>query len=181
MQDLDHIKPLLGLSEIKFGCDRNGVTALLGEPSIERTDSFGDIEIEYIKECLRFTFWADSEFKLGVISTERAEASLEGKVLVGMCEEEALNFVTNELDGTVTEQDGCIHEDGEIQTWMDVEPFGLCLWFRSGRLYLIDWFCDWSDNETPKWPAVYNKSMQPSRGVSISFVSAHQPSADPKR
>lgn len=153
IMNLDAICLLQGIDELEFGMERTSIIATLGNEYSEEIDESGDVKIEYSKFGLEFTFWSDEGFRLGVISTERDTSTLHEKCLIGKSKEDLKLFIKEELNGVISEEDGCEHEDGHIQEWIEVDSHSVSFWFRNDALYQIDWMCDWVDDETPKWPA----------------------------
>ena len=83
MMELDRIEIETELGDIRFGTSEEEIIELLGSNHLRVVDEEGDIEIEYEELNLRFTFWEDFEFRLGVISVERSTSILAGKPLHG--------------------------------------------------------------------------------------------------
>ena len=152
MKDLDTINIRRGLPGISFGSAVEQVIKSLGEPDYEETDKYGDIYLTYEQLNLTFAFFSDDKNNLGCISTERETAVLNGCKLIGKEESEIKRFIQKNLKAKISEEDGCIHENGDIQRWIEIKELNIAFWFLNGILYLIDWFCDWIDNETPNWP-----------------------------
>ena len=151
MIDIDTIMIHEGINGIRFGMPRNDVLSKINSEHIEETDTEGDIDIIYQKLNLIFTFWKDYEFKLGSIQSERKDSILLGSKLIGSTKEQIKSFIYNELDSEITEEDGCEHEDGHIQEWLEADDKSLSFWFTNNSLYQICWTCAWADNDTPKW------------------------------
>ncbi len=100
--------------------------------------------------ALEFTFWGDFEVRLGSISTRRSGASLLGWSVTGQSMETVRDFVASSLDAEVSEEKSVVHDDGHIQSWLEVDAPNLTFWFRDGVLYLVDWTCPWV-GDTPDW------------------------------
>lgn len=148
----DEIKPHRSVGDLLIGTKEQDIVLALGDGCSRKIDEWGDVELEYEEFNVRFTFWGDYDFRLGCISTERPTASIEGHVLFGQSKTDVKEFVVNVLQTTISETDGCMHEDEFVQEWIDVDSHGLSFWFDNDSLYLIDVFCSWSDPETPEWP-----------------------------
>ena len=73
--------------------------------------------------------------------------------------------IAERLKGQLSERDGCILEDGEIQTWIEVNALALAFWFLDGKLYLADWSVPWRDDETPDWGAIKGRLTRGSIGA----------------
>lgn len=152
MKDLDTIYIGKGLGSILFGSTIEQINQLLGKPDYERTDEDGDIDFIYENQKLTFTFWSDHDYYLGYIGTERETAVLNGCKLIGKEESEIKRFIQETLKAKISEEDGCIHDNGDILRWIEINELKILFWFLNGILYLIDWSCEWIDDETPRWP-----------------------------
>ena len=152
MTDLDTVLLDSGLAGITFGCSSGIVLRMLGEPDSHETDDEGDEILEYEELGLTVTFWADFHDGLGFIGTERPSARLLGRQLVGQTEELVKTFIKNEIGAAITEEDGCVHEDGCVQIWIEVDSRHITFWFHDGQLYLIEWSCKWV-GDSPAWYA----------------------------
>lgn len=150
--DLDHIRIHEGIDEILFGSKKDAVIKAIGTPPEENTHDNGDIELSYPSIGLSFDFWANFDFRLGRISSSRKSASLLGTNLIGSSKSTVTTFVSKDLNCEVTEQDGCIHESGEVQEWIFVDSQNLSFWFLNDTLESIEWTCLWADGEAPNWP-----------------------------
>ncbi len=150
MNDLDAILLESGLEGLSFGCKPEFVVSKLGDPSESETDEDGDLTCLYEELGLTLTFWADFGLGLGDIGTERPQSHLRGQQLVGKSLDFMKAFIENELNTDVTEEDSCVHEDGHVQTWIEVDVLGITFWFDDGLLYLIDWTCEFN-GEVPIW------------------------------
>jgi len=149
---LDEITPLRSVGDIWLGAKEDDVTKALGTDFARTVDEEGDVGIEYRSLGLRFVFWSDYGFKLGCIGVERTSASILGRGLSGQNKEQIERFIVDRLNTSISEANGCIHDDGSVQEWMDVDAQGLSFWFDNDALYLIDVSCDWTDTDEPKWP-----------------------------
>jgi len=150
--DLDTVRLFHGLDGLPFGSTVSQARDLLGSPSSEAVDEYGDTTLEFQQHGLTLTFWGDYENRLGYIGTERATAAVSGVCLFEASEAEVAEFIRDVLSGEFSERDGCEHEDGQIQTWIDCDTHGVTFWFLDDALYSIDWTCAWSDNDRPIWP-----------------------------
>jgi hypothetical protein len=150
--DLDTILPHCGLDVITFGCDIAKVESTLGAPSQTVADDDGDVTLVYQDLELTFRFWLNYRLRLGAITSERTRMRF-GEVEVGGSAESTIAWlVTDVMHATVSERDGCIHEDGTRQTWLEVKDLCTTFWFLENRLYLADWGVRWKDDEEPEWP-----------------------------
>lgn len=151
--DVDTICLSRGVGDLFFGMKKTEIVDALGDEYSEETYEFGDVELEYTQLGLCFTLWEDSEFRLGMIASERTTAVLFGEQLVGRNKKDVKGFIEEKLHCRISEEDGCEHEDGSIQEWIEVEESNVSFWFQDDSLYSIDWTCAWIDSDTPKWPS----------------------------
>ena len=150
MADLDTILQNRGLEGLPFGCTTESVREELGEPELVDFGEGGDEIWEYESLGLSLTFWVDYGCRLGYIGTERAGASINGQCLIGSSKHQVRSFIEKDLAAIVTDADGCIHEDGRVQSWLDVDSLGFVFWFIDGILYSVDWTLEWK-SETSPW------------------------------
>ena len=149
--NLDAINLPEGVGNLTFGMTKSDIVKLLGDNFKERIETDGDLELEYEHLSIRCTFLKEFDYRLGVITTERKKATLCGEILFGKSKSQLRRFIREKLKGDISEEDGCIHEDGHIQEWIDVSEKNILFWFRNDELYLIDCFCSWADDDTPIW------------------------------
>ena len=151
MLDVDSILLNQGLPDIPFGATPNEIRVVLGEEdSLESLDDDGDFVLAYQSIALEFTFWGEYGDRLGYISTDRPDAMLLGFLPFGKNSATVKDFIANKLGATVTEEDGCLHEDGHRQTWLHVEACNVTFWFRDDSLYSVAWTCNWT-GDLPEW------------------------------
>lgn len=155
--DLDTLYLSKGIGALSFGATRSDVIGALGEDFEEHVDDAGDVELEYKHLGLRFDLWKEFGFRLGSVASERETLSLCGARLFGKTKEEVRRFVEEELEGTVSEEDGCVHDDGSIQEWIAVDDENVIFWFDRGVLYLVDVMSDWDDDDTPSWARAHEE------------------------
>ncbi len=149
--NLDEIQLSKGVGDFRFGTTKSAVIAALGNEFEESIDEDGDIEVAYKSLALRFTFWKNFDFRLGVISTERSSATINEDNLIGKSLEYLREFISNTLLSKISEESGCIHEDGHRLEWLEVDEKSVTFWFRDNKLYLIETLCEWADDNTPAW------------------------------
>jgi hypothetical protein len=149
--NLDEIYLSKGIGDFAFGMTKEAVIELLGNEYEEKIDDDSDLELQYEELDLRFTFWKDYGLRLCVISTERKSATLNNECLSGKTKQDLRNFIKNKLRSKLSEEDGFIHEDGHHQEWIEVSERNVSFWFRDDKLYLIDCFCAWDDDDNPIW------------------------------
>ena len=149
---LDEIYPKERVGEVVLGMKKEEIVSVLGDRFDEEVDEYGDVYLDFEEQGMFLTLWHDYEYRLGVIKTERTSMVLCETSLFDKSKEETREFIKEILRKEITEEDGCVHEDGRIQEWIDVDEEGLEFWFIDDRLYSIDCSCDWIDDNTPSWP-----------------------------
>lgn len=152
MKDFDNICIGVGIGSLIFGSTIEEVAKILGDPDSEETSESGNLTHFYENLNLSLSYLFEYDLYLGRIATERESLVLKNQTLHGKNINEIKEFIRDRLKAKISEEDRCIHEDGEIQTWIDVDELNISFWFLSGKLYLVDCFCDWIDNDTPHWP-----------------------------
>lgn len=160
MKDLDTICIGKGLKNIFFGSTVEQIIKFIGKPDVEETEEDGDLNLFYKHLNLKFTFWSEYNNYLGCISTERETAVLNDCKLIGKEESEIKIFIEKTLKARISEEKRCVHDNGDIQSWIEIDELNITFWFLNGILYLIDWFCEWIDNDTPNWPRESKKERE---------------------
>jgi len=135
MKDFNTIEIHKGLKDIRFGMNESDILNLLKDEHNKETDEYGDIEISFPSLQLKFTLWKDFEYKLGYIESERNELILLGQQLIGSNKNKITCFIKKDLKSHITEINGCVHEDGDIQEWLECDS--LTFWFINDKLYQI--------------------------------------------
>jgi hypothetical protein len=148
--DLDSILIEQGLGRIPFGASVAHIRTMLGSGCRRILDDDGDLDLIYDSLKIEFRFWAEFEGGLGSIVTERPQATLLGERLAGQPIDVVRKFVSDRLVATVSEEDGCLHDDGVEQSWLEVGERNVCFWFHDEVLYMIEWMGGWID-DTPQW------------------------------
>jgi hypothetical protein len=152
--NLDEIQPSMGIGDFRFGASKSEIVDRLGDCFEASTSDDGDVFIEYRQLSLSFQFWKDFDFRLGTISTGRDTSTIYGEKIIEESIEYVRELISNNLQSKISEEDGCIHEDGHRQEWIEVDEKNVIFWFLDNRLYLIDCFCGWENNSTPIWTNV---------------------------
>ena len=150
---LDTILLDRGLEGLSFGASDADVRESLGTDcrQIPMEDD-DDYVLAFESLGLECTFWADFDFRLGYVSTERSGAALLGEELIGKSLAEVRTFIDEKLGSTELDEDGCVHENGSVQSWIEVEDRNVTFWFADEVLYSIGWTVPW-EGEEPSWPA----------------------------
>lgn len=146
-----------GIGEILFGMFKENILNNFDSRHLEELDDSGDVDIHYPELGLSFTFWKEFKGRLGSITSNRENTTLSGVKLIGRNKNDVRKFINSKLKSGISEENGCEHEDGDIQEWIDADDKSLSFWFLNDRLYQICWSCEWADNEQPKWKTTHNK------------------------
>lgn len=155
------ILPMLGFDKVKFGMNEDQVLKILGQPDeIEKEANYGDeptdaVDVFYYDQIgVSMSFDKEAKFRLSEIAFENPEFVLEGKVHVGMSQEEALKALEaagyeepsmEDLEGELEPED----EGTEAYTY---DEKNITLWFKGGQLETIQTGPEWFDADTIKWP-----------------------------
>ena len=146
-----------GLGDVKFGCSKEKLKYLIGEPDEMDSYNASGEEDGYLTEAWHYdeyefsvSFDEEDNWKLTTISISSPECTLNGNQLIGKSIDDVLlliqdeDFGENELDDL---------SDGNVdQKLISFLPASLNLWFENGTLSEIQWGVLWSDEDTPRWP-----------------------------
>ena len=152
------IKVGLGLGDIKFGCSKEDLIQLIGEPTEKDTYNASGEEEGYLTESwhydeLEFSVSFDEEdnWKLTTIAASSNEFTLNNKQLFGLSIDEVLDLLKDENLGDNELDD--LSDDVVSQKLISFIDSSLNLWFEEGKLSEIQWGVLWEDEDTPKWPS----------------------------
>ncbi|PJB15051.1 MAG: hypothetical protein CO118_05440 [Flavobacteriales bacterium CG_4_9_14_3_um_filter_32_8] len=146
-----------GLGDIQFGCTKDKLKHLLGEPEeIDTYNASGD-EDEFLTETWHYdeyefsvSFDEEDNWKLTTFSISSPACKLNGHQLIGM-----------EIDDVIQLLEEANLGDNELEDLSDdtIEQKLLCylaaslnLWFEDDKLSEIQWGVLWSDEDTPIFP-----------------------------
>jgi hypothetical protein len=146
-----------GLGDVKFGCTKEKLKFIIGEPDeIDSYNASGE-EDGYLTEAWHYdehefsvSFDEEDNWKLTTISISSPDCLLNGNKLIGKSMDDVLallkdeDFGENELDD--------LSDENIDQKLISFLPASLNLWFENGTLSEIQWGVLWSDEDTPRWP-----------------------------
>ncbi|MFT4778668.1 MAG: hypothetical protein ACI923_001200 [Flavobacteriales bacterium] len=156
-EEIKDIKVGFGLGQIKFGMERDDVTALLGKAS--RVDTYaysaeGDEMTEdwfYDDLGLSVSFDQEENWKLTTLSIESENFVLEGHKIIGMKEADLLSALKT-LGFDDLEDDLLADEFGEEQQLISSEEKCVNFWLNGGTVNEVQWSPLFEDDDTIKWP-----------------------------
>lgn len=156
-EDIKEIKIGFGLGKIKFGMERDEVTALLGKPT--RVDTYaysaeGDEMTEdwfYDDLGLSVSFDQEENWKLTTLSIEGEGYEMNGHHLIGMTEAELLAALKS-IGYDDLEDDMLADEFGEEQQLISSEEKCVNFWLNGGVVNEIQWSPLFADDDNIKWP-----------------------------
>jgi len=146
-----------GLGDIQFGCSKEKLKYLIGEPDeIDSYNASGE-EDDYLTEAWHYdehefsvSFDQEDNWRLTTISISSPDCLISDKQLIGKSMDAVLETLENENLGE-NELDDL--SDGETnQKLISFLPASLNLWFENDQLSEIQWGVLWSDEDTPRWP-----------------------------
>ena len=155
--DLNNIKIGIGLGDIQFGCTKEKLRYLIGEPDEIDTYNASGEEDGYLTEAWHYdehefsvSFDEEDNWKLSTISISSPECQLNGIQLIGKELDTILDELKNEDLGENELDD--LSDDIIDQKLISFVSSSLNLWFENGKLSEIQWGVLWSDEDTPNWP-----------------------------
>ena len=146
-----------GLGDIQFGCTKERLKHLIGEPDeIDTYNATGE-EDGYLTESWHYdehefsvSFDEEDNWRLTTISISSPECKYNNTPLVGKSMDEVLQILENEDLGENELDD--LSDENTDQKLISFLLAGLNLWFEDGKLSEIQWGVLWSDEDTPSWP-----------------------------
>lgn len=146
-----------GLGDIPFGCTKEKLRHLIGEPDeIDSYNASGE-EDGYLTEAWHYdehefsvSFDEEDNWRLTTISISSPQCMLNGNQLIGKGMDDVLELLGNEDFGENELDD--LSDDNIDQKLISFLPASLNLWFENGELSEIQWGVLWSDEDTPRWP-----------------------------
>ncbi len=153
----NEIKIGTGLGDIQFGCTKEKLKYLIGEPDEVDTYNASGEEDGYLTESWHYdeyefsvSFDEEDNWKLTTISTSSPECFFNGNKLVGKEKDEVLQLLEDENLGDNELDD--MSDDKTDQKLVSFLSSSLNLWFENGELSEIQWGVLWNDEDTPNWP-----------------------------
>jgi len=131
------IIPKMGLGDLKFGMDMEKVVSALGEP--EEVDNFeGDEELNavllhYQNKGVSLFFEGVTRQVVAGIETGYSDATLFGKKVIGMTEEQAIDLMAG---NGISDFD---KETEEGETRLSFEEIMVDFYLRDGKVAFVNW------------------------------------------
>ena len=155
MNDIDTIKPGVGLGNLIFGSTRKECKNYLGKPEEISVVDLGnyrqDVAWHHWEKGISLCFDEEDDYRLGSFKTERKTSMLFNDKLIGKRIDEIEEYL---------KRSGCIfkknfdYEDSEgyLHLLIEVDALNCSFWFVEDQLYETQWGYLWIDDKTPKWP-----------------------------
>jgi len=155
--DVRNIKIGIGLGDIHFGCTKEKLKYLLGEPDEIDTYNASGEEDGYLTESWHYdeyefsvSFDEEDNWKLTTISISSPNSLFNEVELMGKDMDNVLQILETEDLGENELDD--LSDDKIDQKLISFLAASLNLWFENGTLSEIQWGVLWSDEDTPSWP-----------------------------
>lgn len=151
------IKIGVGLGDIKFGCSKEELIQLIGEPTEKDTYNASGEEDGYLTESWHYdeqefsvSFDEEDNWKLTTVAVSSTDFEINGKKIIGLSIDAALDQLKSENLGDNELDD--LSDDNVSQKLISFIDSSLNLWFEDDQLSEIQWGVLWEDEDTPKWP-----------------------------
>lgn len=155
--NIKDVKIGIGLGDIEFGCTKEKLKYLLGEPTEKDIYNASGEEDGYMTESWHYdeqefsvSFDEEDNWKLTTISSSSDDTVFKGKSLMGKSVDEVLELLADEDLGENELED--LSDDEINQQLITFLGSSLNLWFEDDELTEIQWGVLWSDEDTPIWP-----------------------------
>jgi len=155
--NIKDIKIGVGIGDIEFGCTKEKLKYLLGEPTEKDIYNASGDEDGYMTESWHYdeqefsvSFDEEDNWKLTTISSSSEDTMLKGKKLIGKSIDEVLEILADEDLGENELED--LSDENVNQKLISFLESSLNLWFEDDELSEIQWGVLWSDEDTPIWP-----------------------------
>jgi hypothetical protein len=155
--DVRNIKIGIGLGDIQFGCTKEKLKYLLGEPDEIDTYNASGEEDGYLTESWHYdeyefsvSFDEEDNWKLTTISISSPNSLFNEAELMGKDMDNVLQILETEDLGENELDD--LSDEKIDQKLISFLAASLNLWFENGMLSEIQWGVLWSDEDTPRWP-----------------------------
>ena len=152
------IKIGVGLGDIQFGCTKEKLKYLLGEPDEKDIYNASGEDDGFLTEAWHYdeyefsvSFDEEDNWKLTTISISSPECNLNSKSLIGKDVDEIIQLLDDESLGENELDD--LSDDGIDHKLLCYLSSSLNLWFENEKLSEIQWGVLWSDEDTPIWPS----------------------------
>lgn len=151
------IKIGVGLGDIKFGFTKEELVKLIGEPTEKDTYNASGEEDGYLTESWHYddkefsvSFDEEDNWRLTTIAVSSSDYTLNGKSVIGLSIDDALDQLNDEDLGDNELED--LSDDVVSQKLISFIDSSLNLWFEDDELSEIQLGVLWVDEDTPKWP-----------------------------
>ena len=148
------IKIGIGLGEIKFGCSREELKRIAGEPTEIDTYNASGEEDGYLTESWHYdedefsvSFDEEDNWRLTTIAVSSPEFKINSKKIIGLSMNKVLQALENENLGDNELED--LSDNHKLISFINTS---LNLWFENNQLSEIQWGVLWNDEDTPAWP-----------------------------
>jgi hypothetical protein len=155
--NIKDVKIGIGLGDIEFGCTKEKLKYLLGEPTEKDIYNASGEEDGYMTESWHYdeqefsvSFDEEDNWKLTTISSSSEDTVFKGKTLIGKSVDEVLELLADEDLGENELED--LSDEEVNQKLITFLGSSLNLWFEDDELTEIQWGVLWSDEDTPIWP-----------------------------
>lgn len=155
--NIKDVKIGIGLGDIEFGCTKEKLKYLLGEPTEKDIYNASGEEDGYMTESWHYdeqefsvSFDEEDNWKLTTISSSSEVTLFKGKSLIGKSMDEVLELLADEDLGENELED--LSDEEVSQKLITFLASSLNLWFEDDELTEIQWGVLWSDEDTPIWP-----------------------------
>ncbi|PCJ26352.1 MAG: hypothetical protein COA97_06105 [Flavobacteriales bacterium] len=155
--NVSNIKIGSGLGDIQFGCTKEKLRYLIGEPNEIDTYNASGEDDGYLTEAWHYdeyefsvSFDEEDNWKLTTISISSPECTFNENKLIGKEIDEVLQLLENENFGENELDD--LSDETSSQKLISFVNASLNLWFEDGKLSEIQWGVLWGDEDTPRWP-----------------------------
>jgi hypothetical protein len=155
--NIKDIKIGVGIGDVEFGCTKEKLKYLLGEPTEKDIYNASGEEDGYMTESWHYdeqefsvSFDEEDNWKLTTISSSSENTLFKGKSLIGKSIDEVLELLADENLGENELED--LSDETINQKLICFISSSLNLWFEDDELSEIQWGVLWSDEDTPIWP-----------------------------
>lgn len=131
------IKPQEGLGELNFGMDMEKVVSAMGEPeevdNFESEEEMNAVLLHYWEKGVSIFFEGNTRQVVAGIETDYPGATLFGKKVIGMSEQEAIDLMGH---------NGCPDFDKEMEdgeTRLSFEELMIDFYLRDGKVAIVNW------------------------------------------
>jgi hypothetical protein len=151
------IKIGVGLGDIKFGCYKEDLIQLIGEPTEKDTYNASGEEDGYLTESWHYdeqefsvSFDEEDNWRLTTIAVSAPDFTINDKKIIGLSIDAALTELESSDLGDNDLED--LSDDIVSQKLISFIDSSLNLWFEDDELSEIQFGILWEDEDTPKWP-----------------------------